>query len=82
MPDPSDIREQFAAQVEAFVAAERHGYFFEIVPSAEPKLAWSARAAPLVPGRTGDRWFFVDESGVVRYSVGAEAGPASPAVGR
>ncbi|MBI3663775.1 MAG: prepilin-type N-terminal cleavage/methylation domain-containing protein [Acidobacteria bacterium] len=30
-------------------------------------------AAPFIPGQTGDRYFFVDLSNVIRYNVGAAA---------
>ncbi len=38
---------------------------------------WSITAAPFVQGQTGDRYFFVDLSNVIRYNVGAPATVAS-----
>ncbi len=38
---------------------------------------WTITAAPFVPGQTGDKYFFVDLSNVIRYNVGAPATAAS-----
>ncbi|GIW71281.1 MAG: hypothetical protein KatS3mg102_0823 [Planctomycetota bacterium] len=58
----------------------RSGYVFEILPGAN-MFTWSGRASPQVPGKSGDNFFFVDESGVIRYSTSAGVGPHSPPVG-
>ena len=39
--------------------------------------SFTITAAPFVPGQTGDRYFFVDLSNVIRYNVGAPATVAS-----
>jgi prepilin-type N-terminal cleavage/methylation domain-containing protein len=56
-----------------------NGYGFTIV-SATP-FEWQARAEPLIPGRLGGRYFFVDESGVIRFNTTGPAGPTDPDVG-
>jgi type IV pilus assembly protein PilA len=38
---------------------------------------WTITAAPFVPGQTGDKYFFVDLSNVIRYNIGAPATVAS-----
>jgi prepilin-type N-terminal cleavage/methylation domain-containing protein len=38
---------------------------------------WTITAAPFVPGQTGEKYFFVDLSNVIRYNLGAPATVAS-----
>lgn len=38
--------------------------------------SWSVIADPTTPGVTGERFFFADESGVIRWSLGGPAGAA------
>jgi hypothetical protein len=65
---------------DALASGTKQGYRFAIV--APDKSTWSATAVPLEPGETGDRTFFIDESGVVRSEgAPAEAGPKSAPVG-
>ena len=59
----------------------KQGYVYAVRPGTEPESTWSATADPLTPGATGDRHFFVDESGVIRFDVGRPAGPTSRAIG-
>jgi len=53
----------------------RHGYTFEITPNAH---SWSCNADPIVVGQTGSRRFFVNESGVIRFNMGASASVGDP----
>jgi len=55
----------------------KSGYDFVFVGTAT---AWSCTAAPTTPGSTGKRYFFVDESGVIRWDGAAAATVASPAI--
>ncbi len=57
-----------------------HGYHFAITPGPA-NLSWSATADPVHPGRSGERYFWIDERGVIRYSTDATAGPADPVIG-
>ena len=41
---------------------------------------WSCTADPTTPGTTGDRYFFVDQSGVIRWNGAAQAGAGDPAL--
>ena len=38
---------------------------------------WTITAAPFVPGQTGDKYFFVNLTNVIRYNIGAPATVAS-----
>ncbi len=58
----------------------RQGYTFEI--TAADAFAWACQADPSIPGATGDRGFFVDESGVMRMSTSGSATVADPQVGQ
>ncbi len=44
----------------------KQGYNFTVV--AATQFTWSAQASPVTPGKSGDRYFFIDESGVIRYN--------------
>ena len=41
---------------------------------------WSCSADPSDPGTTGDRYFFADQTGVIRFNGAASAGPADPPI--
>ncbi len=43
---------------------------------------FTVTAAPLTPGSTGTRYFFSDESGVIRYSTSATAGSGDNPLGQ
>jgi type IV pilus assembly protein PilA len=60
---------------DSFADAQRNGYVFT-EPAAPTPYMWTLAAAPVVPAVTGDRFFFVDESGVIRNR---EGGPATVA---
>ncbi len=55
----------------------KSGYNF--APYAAAATTWSCGASPQVANRTGDRFFFTDESGVIRFDTAA-ASAASPAI--
>jgi hypothetical protein len=54
----------------------KHGYVFSV--ESKEDLLWSATAVPQSPGKTGDRSFFIDESGVIRYRQASQPGTAGP----
>lgn len=67
---------------EILVGGSKHGYNFTYVPEdvdgdGRPE-AFTINADPLSPGQTGDRYFFVDQSGVVRQSRTGPADETSP----
>lgn len=53
----------------------KQGYRFEIVEGTEER--WSATAVPLQPGKSGDRSFFADESGIIRSRAAPDGAPAT-----
>jgi hypothetical protein len=55
----------------------KSGYDFVYVGTAT---TWTCTAAPTTFGSTGKRYFFVDESGVIRWDGAAAATVASPAI--
>ncbi len=55
----------------------KSGYDFVFVGTAS---TWSCTAAPTTPTSTGDRYFFVDESGVIRWDGAVAATVASPSL--
>lgn len=60
----------------ALAGGEKQGYLFTYErPTAE---TFAARAAPVTVGITGARYFFVDESGVIRMNQSSAAGPTDP----
>lgn len=42
--------------------------------------AFTVNGNPVSPGQTGEKYFYVDQTGVVRYNLGAPAGPTSDPV--
>ncbi|GIW71748.1 MAG: hypothetical protein KatS3mg102_1290 [Planctomycetota bacterium] len=75
------LGELFAAGLidEVLASGRKQGYRFRILSADED--TWSAVAEPLEPGRSGDRWFFIDETGVIRQSEHGPASADSPPVG-
>ena len=57
----------------------KDGYAFASTGSA---VAFTVTAAPTVVGSTGTRYFFSDESGVIRYNTGGVATSASSPLGQ
>ena len=55
----------------------KSGYDFDFIGTVT---TWTCTAAPTTPTSTGDRYFFVDESGVIRWDGAAAATVASPAL--
>jgi hypothetical protein len=63
--------------LDAHVGSRVHnGYVFRVTRSQRfPGDRWTAVANPKVPGKTGQRYFFTNQDGVVLYAV---TGPATP----
>ena len=60
----------------------KQGYTFSATPDiADPEYIYTADGNPAVPGQTGDRYFFTDQGGVIRFALGANADAASNPVG-
>ena len=45
------------------------------------RFTWTCNTGPVSPGKSGDRYFFVDDTGVIRFSTTGPAGPTSTAIG-
>lgn len=61
-------------------AGTTQGYEFSLIVSLDG-LAWSATAVPITPGLTGDRRFFVDDSGVIRFTASGVPTSSDPPIG-
>lgn len=63
-------------------AGQKQGYNFNVAVvngAAGVAPAYQCTAAPITPGQTGYRQYFVQGDGVIRFTAnGAAAGPASP----
>lgn len=79
-PDGSGQTPPFIDQV--LGGGQKHGYVYtvNVTPGSATTLpAYTCTAVPAAPGRTGYRQYFVDESGVIRYTAdGSAVGPTSP----
>jgi len=63
-------------------AGLKSGYIFTYTP-LYPDInnnytAYSVTAGPLTPGTTGDRYFYVDQTAVIRQNLTTTAGPTDP----
>jgi len=63
---------------EILASGERQGYIFGYTLVDED--TFILKASPKSPGRTGIRYFYVDETGVIHNKDGEEAGPNDPVV--
>jgi len=69
---------------EVLASGIRHGYNFVYVPidmagNGKPS-AFTVHANPVSPGQTGERYFFVDQTNVIRFAVGGPANSSSTPV--
>lgn len=61
----------------------KNGYtliYLSGAPSNGKIWTYTINANPIVPGQTGARYFFTDQSGVIRYNSGGAATVASPPI--
>ena len=59
-----------------FAAGTKSGYTFTYAPAPAAAgiiYAYALNADPVTPGTTGQRYFFTDQSGVIRFSTTAKA---------
>ncbi len=63
----------------SFADSQKSGYLFT-ASGAPNDVTWDISAQPVNPGVTGNRWFRVDESGVIRFKEGGLPAPSDPAV--
>ena len=57
--------------------ADSHGYTFSLDNPPNSQDAWWGEGWPDTPSTTGSRWFFIDESGVIRFSTTGSASVGS-----
>ena len=60
---------------------DAQGYTFSIDNPAGQTTTWGGRGWPTNAGVTGDRYFYIDNTGVIRWSLGGPASSASPPLG-
>ena len=58
--------------------ANSHGYAFSLDNPPGSQYTWWGRASPDIPGETGTRWFYIDQTGVMRGSTSSAANSNSP----
>ena len=83
---------QLSSAVPAFIdeslgSGQKAGYFFMVTTTGNAstdEIMWEATAYAISKGRTGNRTFYVNESGVLRGSdvVGSPVGPPGPVATR
>jgi prepilin-type N-terminal cleavage/methylation domain-containing protein len=65
-------------------AGVKSGYQFTYAPTAVDAngnvVDYALNANPLVPGSSGQRYFYTDQTGVIRWNPSAVAGPADPSI--
>jgi len=70
---------------EVLTAGQKHGYTFTYAPvdsngDGIPE-AFTINADPVIPGSSGNRHFFIDQSGVIRQNSTASATATDPPIG-
>jgi type IV pilus assembly protein PilA len=63
------------------VSGQKSGYVFSYLPGPEENgaiISYEVHADPVTPEATGVRYFFTDQSGIIRYSLHAPASSESP----
>ncbi len=65
----------------ALATGSKQGYAFVTVPTGvDGAPQFTANGNPLVPGASGNRGFFCDESGLITFAAGGPAAAGSPPV--
>ena len=59
------------------VATAKSGYYFTFAPGAVAGTGYTVQAPPSTPGTTGQRFFFTDQTGVIRYGLNSQPDPTS-----
>jgi len=67
-----------AGLVDGRGSADSHGYTFSIDNGSNSLYTWWGTSNPDVPGQTGSRWFYIDHTGVIRWSTAGNADSSSP----
>ncbi len=59
-------------------SANSHGYTFSLDNPLGSQYTWWGRASPDIPGESGTRWFYIDQTGVMRWSTSGAINSNSP----
>ncbi len=78
-PDLTTLLETNALIDEVFATGTKQGYLFRKTFADE--FSFTAGAEPVLPGRTGDRYFLIDDLGVIRWCRTGVPDGSSPPVG-
>jgi type IV pilus assembly protein PilA len=54
------------------IATAKSGYFFLLAPGAVAGTTYTVQAPPSTPGTTGQRYFYTDQTGVIRYGLSSQ----------
>jgi type IV pilus assembly protein PilA len=66
---------------EVFASGQKSGYLFTYEPGPSQDgaiISYEVHADPATPGATGQRYFFTDQTGIIRYSLRGQANSESP----
>ena len=65
----------------AAATSKKSGYSFTVaVGATTPAVTYTTNASPLVAGQSGQRYFFSDQAGVIRYNLTAAAANSDAAL--
>ena len=67
-----------AGLIDGHDPADSHGYSFSNDNGSNSLYTWWGTSNPDVPGQTGSRWFYIDHTGVIRWSPTGNADSSSP----
>jgi type IV pilus assembly protein PilA len=59
------------------IPSAKSGYFFNLQPGAVVGTTYTVQGIPATPGTTGQRYFFTDQTGVIRYGLNSQPDPTS-----
>lgn len=68
--------------IDGHAPADSHGYTFSLDNPPGSTSLWWGRGWPDTPGVTGNRWFYIDQTGVIRYSTSGQANASSLPLGQ
>jgi prepilin-type N-terminal cleavage/methylation domain-containing protein len=77
-PDLATLRSTNALLDATLGSGEKQGYRFRVTFADE--FSFTAIASPLSPGKSGDRYFLIDDIGVIRFCLTGEPTGSSPPI--
>ena len=77
--DLDTLRTTNALIDQVLATGTKQGYLYRVVSANE--FFFEATATPVAPGKSGDRYFYIDDTGVIRFSTTASATSQSLPVG-